>query len=129
MKKIILRLGIAASFLLVTYTANAQAITQQNVTPQEKRDKIDLPAPPKFKSDDVNKSVNKLVALFKEYAPAIRSKDSLKVREFSEKVQEMGQNETSWWAEMSQEEQQQLKDYVQRLQEVILLVRTGKDEE
>lgn len=107
MKKLIL--GMATCVVLLSPSAIVCAQSTATTTTQEK---IDLPEPPKFASEDANKEVTELVSLLKEYAPAIRANDTVKLMEFGTKMQTWQQTATGL-SQLSPEEQGKFQTYMQ----------------
>jgi len=115
MKKIILSIAVLTACAFTVTTTQAQMVNaaSASVAPA-KTEQATLPEVPKFKSDAANKGVAAMTVLFKEYAPAIKAKDTAKIMEFATKVQAFQQSAT-WISELSEEEQQTLQKYMQDL--------------
>lgn len=127
MKKILLSIAVLGACAFSTTTIHAQMVNARSasVAPAQ-TEQTKLPELPKFKSEAANKGVADLTALFKEYAPAIKAKDTAKIMEFATKVQSFQQSAT-WISDLSADEQQTLQKYMHDLGQA-LIGDTGNSE-
>ena len=120
MKKIILSIAVVGLCAFTASTSQAQMVSASSasVAPAQ-TEQTKLPELPKFKSEAANKGVADLTAMFKEYAPAIKAKDTAKLMEFATKMQGFQQSAT-WISELSTEEQQQFQQYMHDLSDALI---------
>ncbi|HET8574060.1 MAG TPA: hypothetical protein VFL76_09330 [Edaphocola sp.] len=119
MKKIILSIAVLGVCAFTTTYAQVVSAESATVAPAPATEQTKLPELPKFTSEAANKGVADLTALFKEYAPAIKAKDTAKIMEFATKVQSFQQSAT-WISDLSADEQQVFQKYMHDLGEALI---------
>lgn len=117
MKKLILGIGLLGVLSVAGESAFAQNEKAEAAPQQVAAD--EFPAPPKFESEKANEGLAEFAALIKEYAPAIRTNDMTRMQEFGTKMQSWQQNVPGWAAELSQEEQAEMQQYMQKLAQTL----------
>lgn len=118
MKKIILSIALLGACAFTATTTQAQMVSASSASVGSAA-QTKLPELPKFKSEAANKGVVELTAIFKEYAPAIKAKDTAKIMEFATKMQGFQQSAT-WLSDLSADEQQQFQTYMKELGDALI---------
>ena len=104
-KKLLQVCVLAVGVCMIATNVNAQATKPASDT------SLNIPAPPKFSSEDANKGVADFILIMKQYMPALQKGDSTHVKEFESKIQNWSVGATSWAPKLSSDEQAKMGEY------------------